>query len=75
MLSRKQTFLNSMAATAMRKEPRPRKIWDAIVFGFEIEMLELHMRTLFDTVPQHCLRAVLCLPSPSSRTTLRSRAY
>ena len=51
MMSRKQTFLNSMAATAMRKESRPRKIWDAIVFGFEIEMLELHMRTIFDTVP------------------------
>ena len=30
--------------------PRRRQIWDAIVFGFELPMLQLHMRTLFSSV-------------------------
>jgi hypothetical protein len=48
--SHNQTYHLALASAATRSAPRTRRIWDAIVFGFELPMLRLHMRTLFSSV-------------------------
>lgn len=47
---RKARYLQAMAQAAQRPKPTKRKVWDGIVFGFELPMLQLHMQTLFSTV-------------------------
>ena len=50
MANRKERFHLALASAAARPNPRPRRVWDAIVFGFELPMLRLHMDTLFSSV-------------------------
>ena len=49
MGSRKARFYDALA-TATTRPVRVRRVWAAIVFGFELPMLRLHMETLFSSV-------------------------
>ena len=41
-----------------------RKVWSAIVFGFELEMLRLHMATLADAVDGFLVTEATCTRAP-----------